>query len=47
MWPGNSLDINAIELVWPDMKREITKKGAPTNRKQAEVIWPKIWQEIP
>jgi transposase len=46
-WPRNSPDLNAIEPAWPYLKRITTKKGAPTSRAKAEVLWNKAWKELP
>jgi hypothetical protein len=35
-WPGSGPDLNIIEPRWPHMKRRTTRKGPPTNRKDAE-----------
>jgi transposase len=39
LWPGNSPDLNMIEPCWMWMKRETTKRGAPSVRKEAEIAW--------
>ena len=41
-WPGNSPDLNMIELCWPWMKRETIKRGAPRDRTTAK----KLWQDV-
>jgi hypothetical protein len=46
LWPGNSPDLNAIEPTWMYMKRETTKKGAPTSRKIAEILWTRCWKSM-
>jgi hypothetical protein len=46
LWYGNSPDLNMIEPCWPFMKRTTTRKGAPTNRKTAEVEWVKYWDNM-
>ena len=46
LWPGNSPDLNAIEPTWMYMKRETTRKGAPTARKVAQQQWSKCWNEM-
>jgi hypothetical protein len=47
IWPGNSPDLNAIEPGWFWMKRDTTKKGAPTSKRTAEQIWVKTWWDMP
>ena len=47
LWPGNSPDINAIEPTWFYMKRHTSKKGPPTIRKQAELLWTRCWKNMP
>jgi hypothetical protein len=47
LWPGNSPDLNAIEPTWNWMKRETTKKGGPTGKKQMKIDWIKCWDEMP
>jgi transposase len=47
LWPGNSPDLNAIEPTWMYMKRDTTKKGPPTIRKQAELLWNQCWKNMP
>jgi hypothetical protein len=37
-WPGNSPDLNMIEPCWAWMKRATTRKGAPQDRKTAEMV---------
>jgi hypothetical protein len=34
LWPGNSLDLNAIEPTWFWMKKETTKRGEITGKKK-------------
>ena len=46
LWCRHSSDLNMIELCWTWMKRETTKKGAPTTRKEAEKAWIKCWKEL-
>jgi hypothetical protein len=46
-WPGNSPDLNAIEAVWPVLKRQTTLKGAHETRSSAEKEWKRKWEEIP
>ena len=36
LWPGNSPDLNMIEPCWAYMKRQVSKKGAPTSRDAAK-----------
>ena len=36
-----------IELLWFYLKRQITKKGAPQSRREAEKAWLKAWEELP
>lgn len=43
LWPGNSPDLNPIEPCWMWMKRQTTKKGKHTSRKQATDAWTKCW----
>lgn len=47
LWCGNSPDLNAIEPVWPLMKRQTTKKGAPKSRAEGIKVWEKCWRDIP
>jgi hypothetical protein len=47
LWPGNSPDLNAIELTWNWMKRKTTEKGCPTSKKQMKADWLKCWDEMP
>ena len=42
----NSPNLNMIEPCWPFMKHITTRKGAPTNRKMAEVEWVKCWDNM-
>lgn len=46
LWPGNSPDLNMIEPCWNWMKREITRKGAPQTRAQAEHVWTRAWKKL-
>lgn len=47
LWPGNSPDLNMIEVCWPWMKRETTRHGAPRTRAEAERAWKKAWRDLP
>ena len=47
IWCGNSPDLNAIEPAWPYLKRQTTKKGAPTSRTVAEERWKQAWKDLP
>lgn len=47
LWCGNSPDLNAIEPCWPWMKRETTRKGAPSARKEAIQKWEECWDDLP
>lgn len=47
LWPGNSPDLNMIELAWPHLKKATTRLGAPTSRTQAEKVWTREWKAIP
>ena len=44
--PSNSPDLNMIELCQLQIKRETTKKGAPTSRAAAEQIWLETWKKL-
>lgn len=46
LWPGNSPDLNMIEPAWIHLKREVTKKGAPQSRAQAERDWKEAWENL-
>jgi len=46
LWPGNSPDLNIIELCWNYLKQVTIKKGAPRNRAEAERAWRKVWEEL-
>jgi transposase len=46
LWPPNSPDLNAIEPPWMWMKRETTKHGAATSKKQMEEDWINCWENI-
>jgi hypothetical protein len=46
LWPGNSPDLNMIELCWSYLKRATTKKGAPQSRAEAERVWQMAWEEL-
>jgi hypothetical protein len=37
LWPGNSLDLNAIERAWFYIKKETIKRGPTSNRKKLKV----------
>ena len=39
IWCGNSSDLNVIESAYPYLKRQITKKNAPTSQAVAEERW--------
>jgi hypothetical protein len=45
-WCANSPDLNMIEPCWPLMKRQTTKKGAPTSRQEAIQAWQKAWKDL-
>lgn len=47
LWPGNSPDLNMIEVCWPWLKRETTRHGAPRTRVEAERAWKKAWKDLP
>ena len=47
LWPRNSLDLNAIEPTWFQMKRETTKRGAFTSTKAIREAQEKCWKELP
>ena len=44
IWPGNSPDLNMIENCWAWMKRQITRRGCPTNRIIVEKFWTRCWK---
>jgi len=46
IWPGNSPDLNMIEICWAYLKRLTTKKGALTSQKAAEEAWTKAWEDL-
>jgi hypothetical protein len=46
-WCGNSPDLNAIEPCWFWMKRETTKKGAPSSKAAACEAWLTTWDDLP
>jgi len=46
IWPGNSPDLNMIEICWAYLKHLTTKKGALTSRKAAEEAWTKAWEDL-
>jgi transposase len=46
IWCGNSPDLNMIEPCWAHMKRDTTKKGAPTSRAEMEKAWLKAWEDL-
>ena len=43
-WLG--LALIPIEAAWPYLKRETTKKGAPTACLVAEKAWTKAWKDL-
>ena len=43
LWPGNSPDLNMIEPCWPWMKRQTTRRGAPSTRELLEKAWLNCW----
>ena len=45
-WPGNSLDLNVIELCWSWMKRRTTMKDALRTRKETKKTWIKCWKDL-
>ena len=47
IWPGNSLDLNAIEPCWWYMKLQTTRKGCATSKKDLTIQWEKCWKELP
>ena len=47
LWLGNSPNLNAIEKAWSYMKKETTKRGPTTNRKELRARWEKYWQDLP
>jgi hypothetical protein len=47
LWPGNSPDLNAIELTWFWTKRETTKQGLITSEAKLREAWIKCWNEMP
>jgi len=46
IWPGNSPDLNMIEICWAYLKCITTKKGPLTSRKAAEAAWTKAWEDL-
>jgi len=46
LWPSNSPDLNAIEPPWMWMKRETTKYGAASSKKQMKSDWIDCWDDI-
>ena len=46
LWPGNSPDLNAIEPCWWHMKRQTTKKGAASSKKELEKKWLECWKNL-
>jgi hypothetical protein len=46
LWPRNSLDLNMTKPCWMWMKRETTKQGALSVRKEAERAWRKCWKNM-
>jgi len=47
VWCGNSPDLNAIEPVWPRMKRDTIKKGPPQSRAEGVKVWKQAWKDVP
>jgi len=47
IWAPNSPDLSAIEPPWFYMKRETTKHGAASSKKQMKEDWVQCWEEIP
>jgi hypothetical protein len=41
LWCGNSLDLNIIEPVWPELKRRTTRRKAPKSGGEAKATWRK------
>jgi hypothetical protein len=41
LWLGNSLDLNAIELMWFYIKKETIKRGLTSDKKKLKVRWEK------
>ena len=46
LWPGNSLDLNAIEPTWFWMKRQTTRKGPITSNKKLKEEQIKCWKDM-
>lgn len=39
LWPGNSPDLNIIQLCWPWIKRHTTRRGAPSEGEELKNAW--------
>lgn len=46
LWPGNSPNMNMIELCWPQIKQTTTKKDASRTCKDANNHWQKAWVKL-
>lgn len=46
IWPGNSPDLNTIELAWSHLKQKTTSKGASRYCLLMEFKWQDKWLEL-
>ena len=46
IWPGNSPDLNMIELAWFHLKRVITRRRALSTRTEVTAAWIQAWEEL-
>lgn len=45
-WPAESPDINAVELVWANLKRWLQNEWKPQNRAHLKEGISKLWKEV-